>query len=159
MKVRFASARWVAALLALGGLALAQDRLIVDPWKHAVSALFPQPKSEALPTTRAVGVAAFPVEAPKSAPSVVPVGPPIVDAPLDPWAAVVVAPIAPTDGTDGIIDPWTGSPARTEAATNRRAAGEWAWRIREIVDPWARGPVALASRDPLIVDPWARRHQ
>ncbi|HEX5099650.1 MAG TPA: hypothetical protein VFV94_09135, partial [Polyangiaceae bacterium] len=87
MKVRFASARWVAALLALGGLALAQDRLIVDPWKHAVSALLPEPKSEALPTTRAVGVASFPVEAPKGAPSVVPVGPPIVDAPVDPWAA------------------------------------------------------------------------
>jgi len=154
VKVRFASARWVAALLALGGLALAQDRLIVDPWKHAVSALFPEPKSEPLPApTRALGVASFPIDAVKGAPSVVPVGPPIVDVPADPWASMVVAPIAPTDG---IIDPWMGSPARAEAATNRRVAGEWAWRIREIVDPWARGPVAFASRDPLIVDPWAR---
>jgi hypothetical protein len=157
VKVGFASARWVAALLAVGGLALAQDRLIVDPWKHAVSALFPTPKSEPLPaSTRAVGVASFPLEPATGPLAVVPVGPPLVDAPVDPWAAVVVAPIAPADD---VVDPWPGSPARADAATSRQVAGEWAWRIREIVDPWARGPVAFASRDPLIVDPWARSRQ
>lgn len=160
MKVGFASARWVAALLAMGGLAFAQDRLIVDPWQRAVSTLFPAPKSQPLPTpTRAVGVATFPIEHPghaSKAPAVVPVGPPIVDVPTDPWAGMVVAPIAPSDS---IVDPWASTPARAETSASRRAAGEWAWRLREIVDPWARGPVAVASRDPLIVDPWARSRQ
>jgi hypothetical protein len=157
VKVGFASARWVAALLALGGVAVAQDRLIVDPWKHAVSTLFPPPKSEPLPEpTRAVGVASFPIEPPAGAPAVVPVGPPIAEAPVDPWVGMVVAPVPPGDL---VVDPWVGSPARAEAAERRRVAGEWAWRIREIVDPWARGPVAFASRDPLIVDPWARSRQ
>lgn len=158
MKVSLASARWVAALLALGGLALAQDGLIVDPWKHAVSVLLPPaPKSVPLPApTRAVGVASFPIDPKADSAAVVPVGPPLVDAPADPWAAMVVAPIAPTDG---VVDPWAGLPARAEATASRRVAGEWAWRIREIVDPWARGPVAFASRDPLIVDPWARSRQ
>jgi len=137
---------------------LAQDARIVDPWKHAVSVLFPPaPKSEPLPApTRAVGVASFPIDPKAANPAVVPVGPPIVEAPVGPWAAMVVAPIEPADG---IVDPWAGSPARAEASASRRVAGEWAWRVREIVDPWARGPVALASRDPLIVDPWAHSRQ
>ena len=149
------SAPWVVALLAVGGLALAQDAKIVDPWKHAVSALFPSPKPVANSATRAVGVASFPIEAdPHDArPAVVPVGPPLVDAPVDPWVAVSVGPVAPEDS---IVDPWAGSPVRAEAKSH--AAADWAFRIREIVDPWARGPVAVAQRDPLIVDPWAPRH-
>jgi len=158
VKVGFASARWIAALLAVGGLAFAQDRVIVDPWHRAVSALFPEPKSQPLPTpTRAVGVASFPIDPPAKGPAVVPVGPPVVDVAADPWVSMVVAPIAPNEE---VVDPWASSPTRADAAASRRAAGEFAWRVREIVDPWARGPVAVASRDPLIVDPWANaRHQ
>jgi hypothetical protein len=147
----------VAALLAVGGLALAQDGLIVDPWKHGVSALFAAPPPVSHTPTRAVGVASLPAAKPRTdAPAVVPVGPPLVDAPVDPWVTLSFGPVAPTD-TDGIVDPWADSPARADAAS-RHAASDWAFRIREIVDPWARGPVAVAQRDPLIIDPWAPRH-
>lgn len=154
MKVDVRSAPWVVALLAVGGIAFAQDALIVDPWKHAVAALFPSPKSVANSPTRAVGVASFPISAEqhKVSPAVVPVGPPLVDAPVDPWVTLSVGPLAPD-----IVDPWAGSPVRAPAKS-RQAETDWAFRIREIVDPWARGPVAVAQRDPLIIDPWAPRH-
>jgi len=159
VKVGLRSARWVVALGAVGGLAYAQDALIVDPWKHAVSALFTTPSSAPQGETRAVGVASFPIEpggaqvhASTAAPAVVPVGPPLVDAPVDPWVSLSVGPVAPTDS---IVDPWASTPARAEAS--RRPATDWAFRIREIVDPWSRGPIAFAQRDPLIVDPWAAR--
>ena len=143
--------------MAVGGLAFAQDGLIVDPWKHAVSALFtlPPPAVSTSPT-HAVGVASFPVSVDlhRATPAVVPVGPPLVDAPVDPWVTLSVGPAATEDS---IVDPWAGSPVRVETK-GRQAAREWSFRIREIVDPWARGPVLVAQRDPLIIDPWASRH-
>jgi len=153
VKVGARSARWVAALLAVGGLALAHDGTIVDPWKHAVSAVFAAPPSVSPTPTRVVGVASVPARPHTGSPAVVPVGPPLVDAPVDPWVTLAFGPVAPTDS---IVDPWADAPARSDAAS-RRAAGDWAFRIREIVDPWARGPVAVAQRDPLIIDPWAPR--
>lgn len=155
VKVGLRSARWVVAFFAVGGLAYAQDKLIVDPWKHAVSALFETPVSAPQGPTRAVGVASFPIEpsssphasSPKAAPAVVPVGPPLVEAPVDPWVTLAVGPAAPTDE---VLDPWARAPAKPH-----RSVTDWAFQIREIVDPWARGPIAVAQRDPLIVDPWA----
>lgn len=162
VKVGLRSARWVVALFAVGGIAYAQDRLIVDPWKHAVSALFETPVSAPQGATRAVGVASFPIEhgsspharSPRTAPAVVPVGPPLVEAPVDPWVTVAVGPVA---AADTVVDPWAVAPARMDAATHRSVT-DWAFQIREIVDPWARGPIAVAERDPSIVDPWAARH-
>jgi hypothetical protein len=140
--------------MAAGGLALAQDGLIVDPWTHAVSGLFASPPTVLHTPTRAVGVASFSAEAHVAAPAVVPVGPPLVDAPVDPWVTLSFGPAAPTES---IVDPWAGTPARSSSGDHPLAT-DWAFRIREIVDPWARGPVAMAERDPMIVDPWAARH-
>jgi hypothetical protein len=146
------------AVLGLGGLALAQDGLIVDPWTHPSlpsldDAMKPSPGAKRAPE-RPVGVAAFPIDDGSRSPSVVPVGPP-----LDPRAnAGAVVPMGPAN-RDGLVDPWAEQ-TRHPTDSDRRARlalahHDWAWEIQEIVDPWAKGPVAV-STDPLIVDPWAR---
>ena len=93
-------------------------------------------------------------EVAKEGPSVEPLGPPLVLT-LDPWAVVPVEPVL----TDKIVDPWTGSRLATRGTrsptTTRRGHTDWARAIDEIIDPWAKGPLAVVT-DPLIVDPWAR---
>jgi len=137
----------VLSVLGMVGLAAAQEGLIVDPWGHAVSALFP-PKADPAPATRPVGVASFPIEHSAAAPAVVPVGPPLREGTADPHAPLVVAPAEPLDAA---VE--SGPTASLHHAT----PSQWAWEIREIVDPWAKGPVAVAATDPLIIDPWAPR--
>jgi hypothetical protein len=160
--LRLFSAPSLAAVLGLGGLAMAQDDLIVDPWRHAISsalasATTPSPGADR--TTRPVGVAAFPIEEPglsAPGPSVEPLGPPLNLA-TDPWT---VAPVEPTV-TDRVADPWAGTRlgAKDQRAERHSVAHrghtDWAREIDEIVDPWSKGPLAVIN-DPLIVDPWAR---
>jgi hypothetical protein len=154
--VRWVSAPWLLAVLGLAGLALAQEGLIVDPWRHPsatpsneVSKSAPADRSAARP----VGVASFPIDSPKGGPSVVPVGPPL-DLKSNGGAVVPLG-----TASDDVVDPWaTGSLHPSVAERRARLAvarHDWAWEVQEIVDPWSQGPIAVA-RDPLIVDPWAR---
>jgi len=152
--MRLASACSMFVLLGLGGLALAQEGTIVDPWQHAVSTVLADgsanvPRPHASPGQRPTAANAHPHQ-----PSVVPVGPPLRSPSRDPWAFV---PTGLTETGDGIVDPWAAPRATRPAPRDaRRAPSAWAREIPDIMDPWAKGPVALVSRDPLIVDPWAR---
>lgn len=134
-------------VLGAGGLAAAQEGLIVDPWAHAVSALLPSKAAPApAPAKLGVGVASFPIE--HSAPAVVPVGPPLREGTVDPHAPLAVGSVEP-------LDPWIEAAPAAEPTPHRVTPTQWAWQIREIVDPWAKGPLAVAATDPSIVDPWA----
>ncbi len=151
--VRWVSLSSLVALLGLGGFALAQEGLIVDPWAHPSSTPRDDVRSPSAASERAlrrVNVAALPS---KAGPSVVPVGPPLA---LRANAGVV--PLGPV-GDHEIIDPWASSASQSIDAEHharlRLARHDWAWELQEIVDPWAKGPIAAAT-DPAIVDPWAR---
>lgn len=152
--MRLASACSVFVLLGLGGLALAQEGTIVDPWSHAVSTVLAKRAADLpLPDRSAPPRPAAANTRPRQ-PSVVPVGPALRAPSLDPWAFV---PPGLAEAGDGIVDPWAAPRAAGLAPRGvRRPPSAWAREIPEIVDPWAKGPVALVSRDPLIVDPWAR---
>jgi len=157
--LRFVSGRALAVLLGLGGLAMAQDGLIVDPWQRLVSVLAaPQataPVANDRTAARPVGTASSPIAAPKAGPAVVPLGPPLAaDA-----QAVGVFPIGAITSPD-VVDPWVGSAPSGRASAEHPTAphsghADWAHAIDEIVDPWKRGPLAVFT-DPIIVDPWAR---
>jgi hypothetical protein len=159
---RFLSAPTLIAVLGLGGLALAQDGLIVDPWKRTVPNAVNAPPAPAgadrtRPTGGGMGSQGEPVISAPSVvtPSIEPLGPPLL-ARVDPWGVVPVGPVF----TDEIVDPWKGSHlsalgAPERAPARRRGPTDWARAIEEIIDPWAEGPLAVVT-DPLIVDPWAR---
>jgi hypothetical protein len=151
--VRWASASWLlaTAVLGLGGLAMAQDGLIVDPWRHPSASPFGDRSKTAYPGARTSRHLAL-TTAPKTGPSVVPLGPPLALR-TNPGAVVPLGPA----GHEDIVDPWAAAPRVTGAERPSRlfARRNWAWEIQEIVDPWARGPLAVAT-DPAIVDPWAR---
>jgi len=149
--------RVLVVVVGLGGLAMAQDGLIVDPWHRVVSALgaaAPRPPAGDRTAPGRVGVASFPVNAVRPGPTVVPLGPPLSTGSL----TAGVVPMGPA-WTDAVVDPWspvpTGRVAIAERPATRGAHSDWAREIDEIVDPWKRGPVA-AFTDPIIVDPWAR---
>src|SRR4051794_7958541 len=152
--VRWASAPWLlaVAVLGLGGLAMAQDGLIVDPWRHPSATPFGERVKPPYPGVRTARQLATAVVR-KTGPTVVPLGPPLALR-TNPGAVVPLGPA----GHEDIVDPWTASarlaaperPARLAAAQRN-----WSWEIQEIVDPWRRGPLAVAT-DPAIVDPWAR---
>ena len=153
------SGRSLAVLLGLGGIAMAQDGLVVDPWQRVVSALTaPTPASHPANDrtgVRPVGTASFAVEETKPGPAVVPLGPPLsMDA-----KAIGVVPIGPVTSGE-LVDPWrasvqSGRPPSEHPTLARGTHSDWAHEIDEIVDPWKRGPLA-AFTDPIIVDPWAR---
>lgn len=153
--VRWASASWLlaAAVLGLGGLAMAQDGLILDPWRHPSASPFGERKTPypAAPAARHLSAPAVP----PAHPTVAPLGPPLT-LHTNPGAVVPLGP-APA-GHEDIVDPWAVTP-RAVAGPARLAAlpahGNWATEIQEIVDPWAKGPLAVFT-DPAIVDPWAR---
>jgi hypothetical protein len=141
------------ALLGLGGFALAQEGLIVDPWAHPSSTPSREVRSPSFANEQASGRAGMPALPSKAVPSVVPVGPPLASR-TNPG----VVPLGPI-GDHEIIDPWaSGAPHPTDSDHRSRlrvARHDWSWEIREIVDPWAEGPIAAVT-DPAIVDPWAR---
>ena len=150
--VRWASASWLlaAAVLGLGGLAMAQDGLIVDPWRHPSATPFGDRTKTPGPGVRSAPRLATP--AANAGPAVVPLGPPLALR-TNPGAVVPLGPA----GHEDIVDPWAAAPRVTgaERPTRLFARRNWAWEVQEIVDPWAKGPLAVAT-DPAIVDPWAR---
>jgi hypothetical protein len=152
--VRWAQASWlVVGVLGLGGLAMAQEGLIVDPWTHPNA--LPRVQATA-PAARTVLSSSRParVVARKAAPSVVPVGPPL-DVRTNEGAVVPLGSAL----HDDLVDPWASDSERATEAEHRArltfAQRDWSWEVQEIIDPWAKGPVAVAI-DPAIVDPWAR---
>lgn len=143
----------VLGVLGAGGLAAAQEGLIVDPWAHAVSALFaPKGDQAPAPAPRAVGVRPFSVQH-SAPPAVVPVGPPLREGSVDPTAPLAVGSVEALE--PAVADPWVEAAPAAAPTPHRATPTQWAWQIREIVDPWAKGPVAVAATDPSIVDPWA----
>lgn len=155
----------VVATLGVGGAALAQPELVVDPWGGAgaeIDSWFGQAAKAPLDTSTADPVLVDPwqpIGAAEPAPrakraEVVPVAPaknaspksapalrqtPIV---IDPWASVVTSDIPSLDKQSGPriaerLSPWSG-------------------RMIEVVDPWSRVPELRVERVPMIVDPWAR---
>jgi hypothetical protein len=156
--VRVPAGAWLAAVLGVAGLAMAQDDLIVDPWKRALSSLlapWPADPAPGVDRTRHAPSAALSPITTKAAPAVVPVGPPL-SLSTEPWGVLPVGP-----AKDGVVDPWAEPRAATLASVpshpvaTRRGRADWAREIDEIVDPWSQGPLAAAT-DPLIIDPWAR---
>lgn len=146
----------VVGLLAIGGVALAGDAGIVDPWDKTVSGWFyadPQP-SPVAPEQVFESIAHDRKSlAPSRAPVpgdheivVEPWNPKPTDALPDPWSA----------GAGTQLRPLPAEPSSPALASVHPRAGDWAYVIREIIDPWRRGP-GVVSRDPLIVDPWAGR--
>jgi hypothetical protein len=155
--LRVFSAPTLSAVLGLGGLALAQDGLIVDPWQRpAAKAVTSAPLPAGADRTRSAGARApeRESEVATATPSVEPLGPPLTLT-VDPWAVVPVEPAL----ADQIVDPWKGSRLAGHApgrpTERRRGHTDWARAIDEIIDPWSKGPLAVVT-DPLIVDPWAR---
>jgi hypothetical protein len=154
--VRLVTASSILAVLGLAGLAMAQDDLVVDPWRRVVNVVAgtsAAPSVAEPPAPRPIGVASFPIERPQAKPSVVPIGPPLALA-KEPWGIIPLGP--PTH--DEVFDPWAGaarSGRTNQLATARSARRDWAVEINEIIDPWSKGPLAAVT-DPLIVDPWRR---
>ncbi|HSU39210.1 MAG TPA: hypothetical protein VLJ38_06575 [Polyangiaceae bacterium] len=149
--VRWASAPWLlaAAVLGLGGLAMAQDGLIVDPWRHPSATPFGERAKSPAPGVPAARRLATPA-ARKTGPTIVPLGPPLA-LHTNPGAVVPLGPA----GHEDIVDPWTPTfTAVAHPAPLTAAHRNWSWEIQEIVDPWRRGALAVAT-DPAIVDPWA----
>jgi hypothetical protein len=155
--LRVFSAPTLSAVLGLGGLALAQDGLIVDPWQRPAAKVVtsaPLPAGADRTGSAGAGAPERESEGMPPSPSVEPLGPPLALT-VDPWAVVPLQPALP----DKIVDPWKGSRLASHAhgtpTERRRGHTDWARAIDEIIDPWSKGPLAVVT-DPLIVDPWAR---
>lgn len=148
---RFAWGTTLVALLGLGGLALGQEGLIVNPWPHGAS---PPPlaspwKESGRPEAGPLHVSNYEVSEPSSPAAVVPLWP------LRPRPSAVEPLGALT--YDDVVNPWVQSePGALGGHSDgaRAVDRHWAREIQEIVDPWASGPLAVAI-DPAIVDPWA----
>ncbi|HEY3498496.1 MAG TPA: hypothetical protein VGK73_27585 [Polyangiaceae bacterium] len=144
----------LAALLAVASVAFADEAGIVDPWANAPSAWFATPGLD-------------PATAVARAPQTVAAPPPRSDARVLPLAkapgdhTMVVEPWNP-EPFEAVADPWLRPARRLEpappplvVARNVTGHADWAYAVREIVDPWRRGWSGI-SPDPLIVDPWAK---
>jgi hypothetical protein len=139
----------IAAIFAIGGVALADEAGIVDPWAADRSGWFGAPAAEPAADIARVGAAPG-IAAPLAAASPAALGDHALV--VEPWNA------APPELAS---DPWvTRAPERPRAtpvtaSVQQRRHAEWAYVIDEIVDPWRRSG-GRAAQDPLIVDPWAR---
>jgi hypothetical protein len=137
---RFAAALFAAVLL-VGGVALAQSDLIVDPWARARPEKAPA-TSKAVETPNAGRADDGWLDAAPKAASRQPAPAPRLR--LAPWPEAEPAATPPVTAT-----------APAAPSTHRLHPTHWARVVPEIIDPW--GPSRLAVyRDPLIVDPWAR---
>jgi hypothetical protein len=135
----------VAAILAVAGIALADEAGIIDPWDASLSGWFTAPAPPAADIARA-GTPSVPVRSGGFAAAAVPGDHEIV---VEPWKP------APFELS---YDPWVVSrprPAAPAATARSRSHGKWAYVVDEIIDPWGHS-TGRVSRDPLIVDPWAR---
>jgi hypothetical protein len=135
----------VAAILAVAGVALADEAGIIDPWDASLSGWFTAPAPPAADIAR-VGPASSPARSGGLAAAPVPGDHGIV---VEPWKP------APFELS---ADPWVVSrprPPAPLASVPSRAHAKWAYVVDEIVDPWGQSG-GRVSRDPLIVDPWAR---
>lgn len=127
----------VAATL-VGGVALAQQGLIVEPWRKASApAAAPVPPLRAMPGSGlgpAGAVLPRPVEAPRPSAAVFPSveprrwSPPVVELLVDPWAKAQVAAPARSPrwvpSASEIVDPWADKAAPAEPrVASRRAEG------------------------------------
>jgi len=151
--------------MSVGGGALGQSELIVDPWAEGARPALergaaPRAEERAWARQTGEGPAAHPIVDPwQAAPS---------EPTLDPWR--VASPTrsaarhgAPAPSEAG--DLWVPAPnaaVRAGAPAHRlrperpsAAPKSWATVVVDIVDPWANGPVTEKT-DPAIVDPWAR---
>jgi hypothetical protein len=138
----------------VGGVALAQQGLIVEPWRKAPApAAAPVPPLRAMPDSGLGGAVGAPppraVEAPRSSAVAFPNvegpkwSPPVVQLLVDPWAKARLA--APTQkrrwvpSTSEIVDPWADERPRPEP----RVASHRAERAE-------RGDPAEAARLPIF---------
>ena len=124
-------------LLGLGGVALAQPGMIVDPWPRPADVASSPPRSSA----------AFPIEPPGADVPRVASG---LESQAERSSRVHAVPFV-ASGLDRELE----AAARAQASRTTRVA-PWPPRYSEIVDPWQRMP-KLATIDVanLIVDPWA----
>jgi hypothetical protein len=115
-------------VLLVGGGALAQQGLIVEPWRKSSTAVVRPPP---VPSKSAMPASGLPSERRSPAPVAGPTPSPVIDAaPVTKWTPPVVA---------LLVDPWA-KPAVVAAAPRR----SWMPRTTDIVDPWA----ALTTRVP-----------
>lgn len=171
-RVRHLTLTLVVAALGVGGVALAQPELVVDPWGSAkaeadswfadstneradVLTADPvlvdpwQPEREPERAPRAKRVEVFPIApatnaSPRSAPPRSAALPPLA-APIvvDPWAPAVGSELPPLEGKS--------------VSRVAEQSSPWSGRMIEIVDPWGRVPELGASKSfRVIIDPWAR---
>lgn len=142
----------VAAALALGlgGVALAQPRLIVDPWPRAANGASASPGSTEIhdaktPSNGATKFASDEAHALSR-----------IASGLGGGAVNFASDEAPalsriTSGLGG-----GARAAAKPAAIGPRRVASWSARLEEIVDPWQRAPQFTADYGAkLIVDPWA----
>jgi hypothetical protein len=161
--VRFLTLTLVVAALGVGGAALAEPELVVDPWGRAnaeVDSWFGPVVTERAGNPRTEDLLVdpwVPAREPERAPP-------------EPRAKrVEVFPIAPANAplanTESIINPWAPAVASEipslakwpEPRVAERAATPWSGRMVEIVDPWGRTrDYSPIDRIRIVIDPWAR---
>lgn len=142
----------LAGVFAAGGVVLADDAGIVDPWPSSVFSWLATAPSE---PASAIALSPEPVRArPEATPSVLPLA-------ASPGGdhTIIVEPWSPQP-FEALADPWVSArearvtpPAPVTVVSRRHQ--DWAYPIHEIIDPWRPGYGAV-SRDPLIADPWAK---
>jgi hypothetical protein len=172
-RVRFLSLALTIAAVGLGGVALAQPSLVVDPWGRATdSADSWFASSEAARDEHGtIGEVTDPWAPRPESTAVIPVGPTVaplgpVDVPFDVRPLERASDASVPKLAPVVIDPWAPTvpselPSLARASTSRtqlnRSASPWSSRLVEIIDPWRRVPEwAGADRVRLVVDPWAR---
>jgi hypothetical protein len=154
----------IGATLGLGGAALAQPSLVVDPWGRSTadsSSWFEpetlQPEQKPFVDTELADPWA---KARETAPS------PVVT-PIKPFETRPLERAAAAPTTEPfVIDPWAPVIAseipslrdrNAPTTTDRAMRLPWSDRVVEVIDPWQRTPgVASGDRVRLVIDPWAR---
>ena len=170
--MRYLTPTLVVAALGVGGVALAQPELVVDPWGSAkteadswfadatnerphittadpvlVDPWLPEREPERAPRAKRVEV--FPIApatnaSPGSAPPKSAATPPLV-------APIVIDPWAPA------VDPEMPPLASKSVLRVAEQSSPWSGRMIEIVDPWGRVPDrGVKTNFRVIIDPWAR---
>lgn len=120
--------RAIVALLLVGSAAAAQQGLITEPWSRSVT-----PPQTSAPAPRPMPESGL---APVAAKAVVGTAAPVAAAVLTEEKARWSPPVVPL-----LVDPW----ART-AVLPPPPRPRWLSRSAEIVDPWAKEPVAETPR-------------